>query len=404
MNRRGLNQRLKKSEDKAGRGTGRDQESMSRAKAVLVSLTVLSILWLMLSSLAESRPLAGEAPNFLKGKVFDLSGGAGTLEQKISQAHSEAQRTKGGDLYFAAYLFESRHKIHRGSGRFVGEGFAVDAKEAKIRIDEIGKGKNEVSVEGKAEEAPAPAALLFLFSKTNGLLDVSLLDPDQSYDFSSASVYWLGRATGEESLALAEINFESAGSNTHLQSTLVFVASCHPSPKALDFLKMVALGRAPGKVRESAVFWLGNYGDARSLAILKDVFAKVQEVGVKKQVVFALQLSKQKEALGELVRIAKNEPNEDIRKNAIFWLGQKASAESIKALKEIVDEPKEESKLKDQAVFAISQLPKEKSVPMLIDIAKTNKSPSVRKKAIFWLGQTGDDAALKFFEEILLKK
>jgi hypothetical protein len=41
---------------------------------------------------------------------------------------------------------------------------------------------------------------------------------------------------------------------------------------------------------------------------------------------------------------------------------------------------------------------------MLIDIAKTNKSASLRKKAIFWLGQSGDPAALRFFEDILLKK
>jgi hypothetical protein len=41
---------------------------------------------------------------------------------------------------------------------------------------------------------------------------------------------------------------------------------------------------------------------------------------------------------------------------------------------------------------------------MLIDIAKGNASPSVRKKAIFWLGQSGDEAALRFFEDILLKK
>jgi HEAT repeat protein len=55
-------------------------------------------------------------------------------------------------------------------------------------------------------------------------------------------------------------------------------------------------------------------------------------------------------------------------------------------------------------VFAISQLPQEKSVPLLIDIAENNKSASVRKKAIFWLGQTGDEEALKYFEKILLKK
>jgi HEAT repeat protein len=75
----------------------------------------------------------------------------------------------------------------------------------------------------------------------------------------------------------------------------------------------------------------------------------------------------------------------------------------VKALKEVVEES-EDVDLKNSAVFAISQLPHDKAVPMLIDIAKNNKSPSVRKKAIFWLGQTGDRKALKFFEEILLKK
>jgi len=60
--------------------------------------------------------------------------------------------------------------------------------------------------------------------------------------------------------------------------------------------------------------------------------------------------------------------------------------------------------VKESAVFAIGQLPKDEAVPMLIDIAKTNKNPKVRKQAIFWLGQTGDAEALKFFEDILLKK
>jgi len=365
---------------------------------------VLLIMFLALPSVTQPRLPSGDAPGFLKGKVVDLSGSAAALDKKIESARGEAQKTKAGDLFFTAYLFESRHKIHRGSEGRVSEGFVIGTQEAKIKIEEIGKGKNRVEVGGQKEDAPAPAALLFLLSQKDGLLDVSLLDPDQSYDFSETSVFWLGRATNNESLSLVEKCFESAGSKTHLQGTLVFISSCHPGPKAPDFLKKIALGNYAGKVRESAVFWLGNYGDSKSLAYLKEIFAKVQDTGIKKQVVFAFQLSKQKEAVEELIRVAKNEPNQDIRKSAVFWLGQKASAESIKALKDIVDEPKEESGLKDQAVFAISQLPKEKSVPMLIDIAKTNKSPSVRTKAIFWLGQTGDESALKFFEEILLKK
>ena len=41
---------------------------------------------------------------------------------------------------------------------------------------------------------------------------------------------------------------------------------------------------------------------------------------------------------------------------------------------------------------------------MLIQIAKSNQNPKVRENAIFWLGQKDGEEALKFFEEILLKK
>jgi hypothetical protein len=40
-------------------------------------------------------------------------------------------------------------------------------------------------------------------------------------------------------------------------------------------------------------------------------------------------------------------------------------------------------------------------VPLLINVAKTNKNPAVRKQAIFWLGQSKDPRALDYLEEIL---
>ena len=40
---------------------------------------------------------------------------------------------------------------------------------------------------------------------------------------------------------------------------------------------------------------------------------------------------------------------------------------------------------------------------MLIQVARTHTNPAVRKQAMFWLGQTRDPRAVKFFEEILFK-
>jgi HEAT repeat protein len=52
-------------------------------------------------------------------------------------------------------------------------------------------------------------------------------------------------------------------------------------------------------------------------------------------------------------------------------------------------------------VFALSQEPRDEGVPALIRIVKSNRSPGVRKKALFWLGQSEDPRALALFEEIL---
>jgi HEAT repeat protein len=51
----------------------------------------------------------------------------------------------------------------------------------------------------------------------------------------------------------------------------------------------------------------------------------------------------------------------------------------------------------------LSQLPKDEGVPLLIQVARTHTNPAVRKQAMFWLGQTRDARAVKFFEEILFK-
>jgi HEAT repeat protein len=54
-------------------------------------------------------------------------------------------------------------------------------------------------------------------------------------------------------------------------------------------------------------------------------------------------------------------------------------------------------------VFALKQLPENQGVPLLIEVAKSNPDPAVRKKAMFWLGQSTDPRALDFFAQVLVK-
>ena len=60
--------------------------------------------------------------------------------------------------------------------------------------------------------------------------------------------------------------------------------------------------------------------------------------------------------------------------------------------------------VRESAVFALSQRPREEGVPALISVARTNKDPEIRKKALFWLGQSDDPRAIDLFEELLTRR
>ena len=104
-----------------------------------------------------------------------------------------------------------------------------------------------------------------------------------------------------------------------------------------------------------------------------------------------------------LVRIARNASlSGSTRKQAVFWLSQIAGEEVTSNLANIVGEDDVDREVRKQAVFALSQRRGE-AVPALIQIARKNRDPEVRKTAMFWLGQTNDPRAIALFEEILKK-
>jgi len=91
------------------------------------------------------------------------------------------------------------------------------------------------------------------------------------------------------------------------------------------------------------------------------------------------------------------------RKSAVFWIGQAAGEAATKGLDSLAREDDVDREVKESAVFALSQQRDDVGVPALISIARSNHDPEIRKKAIFWLGQSGDPRALALFEELLTK-
>lgn len=98
--------------------------------------------------------------------------------------------------------------------------------------------------------------------------------------------------------------------------------------------------------------------------------------------------------------------DDDVRKQAVFWLGQAASRRAVGGLENILADDDQELEIRKAAVFALSQHRSEAGVDVLMDLAQTAKEPEIRRNALFWLGQKADDdpRVLALFERILLGK
>src|SRR5690242_10800056 len=106
----------------------------------------------------------------------------------------------------------------------------------------------------------------------------------------------------------------------------------------------------------------------------------------------------------DLLKIAKSDQiSRKVRRSAVFWLGQAAGDAATKGLTDLVDDGNADRDVRESAVFALSQRPRDEGVPALIRIARDNKDPDLRRKAIFWLGQSDDPRALSLFEELLTR-
>lgn len=86
------------------------------------------------------------------------------------------------------------------------------------------------------------------------------------------------------------------------------------------------------------------------------------------------------------------------REQALFWIGQSdtPTANVVSLYADLA--PLE---LREHFTFVLSQRRDDEAVDKLIDVARHDPQGSVRKQAIFWLGQSHSPKATKFFRDVL---
>lgn len=253
-----------------------------------------------------------------------------------------------------------------------------------------------------------PTEFLILARVDNGaVVRLRTFTPDCDVDAGNMAVVWLSDVKPDDSIAwlssLVASSPESGEGKDRVGKTAMTAVALHNAPAADRALESFVAHSRPDWLRRDTAFWLGSTRADAGARVLARMIADDPSDKVREQVTFGLSVSKTPAALTTLINTAKNDQSRKVRGQALFWLAQRAGKEALATIAGAIDNDPD-TEVKKKAVFALSQMPKDEGVPKLMEVARTNRNPEVRKQAMFWLGQSNDPRAVKFFEDILLKK
>jgi hypothetical protein len=95
--------------------------------------------------------------------------------------------------------------------------------------------------------------------------------------------------------------------------------------------------RRPREVRSSAIFWVSQAaGEAATKGLVEIVDDPAGDREVRKSAVFSLSQRPKDESVPALIRIARTHRDPELRRSAIFWLGQSRDPRAISYFEEIL--------------------------------------------------------------------
>jgi HEAT repeat protein len=235
------------------------------------------------------------------------------------------------------------------------------------------------------------------------LLDVVKNDPNA--EVRKKAVFWLGQVnTDRAAQALEELLRTSA--NEELKETAVQALMQSNSERGQAAVRAIAEDeRASSGLREKAVFWLGQRRSPANAAYLRGLFERLSSGSgpaneeVRQKILFSLSQMRGEGNDKWLMQVAAD-PKQSVetRKQAIFSAGQTGvgTAELSALYPKLTDR-----ELKGQLIWVLSEQRDPAAVDRLMEIAKRDPDPEMRKKALFWLGQSRDPRVREFLVDII---
>jgi len=164
------------------------------------------------------------------------------------------------------------------------------------------------------------------------LFDIAAMNNDVN---SENAVFWLGEARQDGVSHLKKLykNLPKGSVKHHINFALLQAES----PQGVEFLKQIAKKDKDNEQRSDAMFWLAQKNVKGIVPMLLDAIKKDPSAAIKEKAIFNLLQVKSDAASNALLVIAKNDKDAELQDKALFWLAQvdptKAKAVVLKILK-----------------------------------------------------------------------
>jgi HEAT repeat protein len=236
------------------------------------------------------------------------------------------------------------------------------------------------------------------------LLDVVRNDP--SAGVRKKAVFWLGQVNSDRAAQALEKLLTSSGTSEELREEAVFALMQQRTERGEAAVRAIAQDdESPAGLREKAVFWLGQNRSAVNASFLRGLFTHLASTrgerneAVAQKILFSLSQMRGEGNDRWLMEVAADPKyTVETRKQAIFSAGQiRVPTSELTALYDKLTD----RELKGQLIWVLSDRHDTAAMDRLIEIAKRDPDPEMRKKAIFWLGQSHDPRVKQLLLDII---
>jgi TolA-binding protein len=231
------------------------------------------------------------------------------------------------------------------------------------------------------------------------LLDAVRSDPDR--EVREQAVFWLSQVPGDETVAALDSILQDPKTDPEIQEKAIFALSQHNSPRAAAILCTYAGRRdRPDDLREKAIFWIGQRRSDANAQCLRNLYKTLENDDLKEKVIFSVSQMGTSDSYRWLMDIALDQKeNIELRKKALFWAGQGRNVD-IADLVRLYD-TMNDREMKEQLIFVYSQRREDEALEKLFQIGKNDPDRELRKKAIFWVGQSRSPKAAQYLQDLI---